>query len=187
MSAAGGMVLDLLAECAVRGIRLSAAEGNGLAIDAPRDALDPALLDRLRDHKHELLDALRAQAAAGAVLHDAPEPAARQRPPRQPCGEHAPSGPTVAPGSNGPESGSELPNVGRVPLDVPRHRDRIEPEPLRLDAEGWPLDLTDRDGRPLTLVDPPVADCACGRMVCPWCDLRGRWRCLACDPPRLTG
>ena len=66
-------------------------------------------------------------------------------------------------------------------------RYRVDPEPLRLDAEGWPLGLIDRDGRPLTLLDPPPADCCCGRMVCPWCDLRGRWRCLACDPPRLTG
>ena len=65
-------------------------------------------------------------------------------------------------------------------------RCRVDPEPLRLDADGWPLDLTDRDGRPLTLVDPPAADCCCGRMVEPWRSADGgRWRCLACDPPAL--
>ena len=112
----------------------------------PRDRIGPELLTRLRDHKRDLIDALRAL--------------------REPHGaEGVQPDPEAGPG--------------------PASRYRVDPRPLTVDAKGWPLDLTDRDGRPLTLVDPPVADCACGRMVCPWCDLGGRWRCLACDPPAL--
>ena len=143
MSGPPSMLADLLAECDARGVRLSLAADGGLAVDGLPAALSPDLLARLRDHKPELLTALR--------------------------GPHGAEGPSPDPEA-GPGSAS---------------RCRVDPELLRLEPAGWPLDLTDRDGRPLTLLDPPVADCTCGRMVCPWCDLWGRWRCLACDPPAL--
>ena len=50
---------DLLAECDAHSIRLSAADGGGLEIDAPQDTLTPDLLDRLRTHKGGLLTLLR--------------------------------------------------------------------------------------------------------------------------------
>jgi len=59
-----GAPLDLLAECESHGIRLTLAVNRGLAIDAPRDALTPNLLGRLKVHKTELL----------AMLRSAPEP-----------------------------------------------------------------------------------------------------------------
>ena len=52
-------LVELLAECKTLGIRLSAAEGGGLEIDAPQDALTPNLLDRLKACKADLLAILR--------------------------------------------------------------------------------------------------------------------------------
>ena len=63
-------VLDVLAECDALGVRLSLSADGGLAVDAPRDVLDHALLARLRDHKHELLDALRARQGAEVEAGD---------------------------------------------------------------------------------------------------------------------
>ncbi len=51
---------DLLADCDAHGIRLALADGGGLEIDAPQDALTPDLLARLKAHKAELLAAHRA-------------------------------------------------------------------------------------------------------------------------------
>jgi len=59
-----GAPIDLLAECEARGIRLTPAGDGGLSIDAPRDALTPDLLGRLKAHKADLL----------AMLRPAPEP-----------------------------------------------------------------------------------------------------------------
>ena len=49
---------DLLADCDAHGIRLAVTDGDGLDIDAPQGSLTPALLDRLRSHKGELLAVL---------------------------------------------------------------------------------------------------------------------------------
>jgi hypothetical protein len=56
---------DLLADCHARGIRLALAPGDGLAIDAPQDALTPDLLGRLKAHKPDLLVMLRPEAELG--------------------------------------------------------------------------------------------------------------------------
>ena len=68
------VLADLLAECNAHGIRLALADGGGLAVDAPEDALTPDLLARLKAHKAELLAALRPPVApvepAEAVLQE---------------------------------------------------------------------------------------------------------------------
>ncbi len=55
MTGAPSLPWELLAECAARGIRLSAAARGGLDIDAPQDTLTPDLLARLKFRKAELL------------------------------------------------------------------------------------------------------------------------------------
>jgi TubC N-terminal docking domain len=49
---------ELLADCEALGIRLSVAGDGGLTIDAPQDALTPALTRRLKTHKADLLVSL---------------------------------------------------------------------------------------------------------------------------------
>ncbi|QDT51688.1 hypothetical protein Pan258_57800 [Symmachiella dynata] len=53
-------VPEFLVECEALGVKLLLTEGGGLAIDAPRDALTPELLDRLKSHKAAICDALRS-------------------------------------------------------------------------------------------------------------------------------
>ncbi len=65
MSDARSIIADLLADCDAHGIRLGIADDNGLAIDAPKDALTPDLIARMKAHKADLL----------AVLRPAPDPA----------------------------------------------------------------------------------------------------------------
>jgi hypothetical protein len=50
---------DLLADCDARGIRLLASDDDTLTIDAPKDALTPDLLDRLKGRKAAVLALLR--------------------------------------------------------------------------------------------------------------------------------
>jgi len=50
---------ELLADCDARGIRLHPAGDGGLTIDAPRAALTPEMLARLKAHKADLLTLLR--------------------------------------------------------------------------------------------------------------------------------
>jgi TubC N-terminal docking domain len=54
------MVAELLAKCDANGIRLFQTGDGGLTIDAPQDALTADLLDRLKDHKDDILAALGA-------------------------------------------------------------------------------------------------------------------------------
>ncbi len=69
---------ELMMECKAHGIRLLAAGDGGLTIDAPRDAITPALVGRLREHKNELLALLRParEAAAGPDTTAATPPTA---------------------------------------------------------------------------------------------------------------
>lgn len=72
----------LLADCNARGIRLRPAAAGGLTIVAPRAALTPELLDRLKFHKAELLAFLTpppkrvcrcgASSWRDVILHHAP-------------------------------------------------------------------------------------------------------------------
>jgi hypothetical protein len=56
---------NLLTDCDAHGIRLALADGGALEIDAPQDALTPALLARLKAYKVELLAMLRSAADLG--------------------------------------------------------------------------------------------------------------------------
>lgn len=67
MTGAPSIPWELLAECAARGIRLSAAAGGGLDIDAPQDILTPELLARLKSHKAELLAMLPSASQATGI------------------------------------------------------------------------------------------------------------------------
>lgn len=58
MTPTNTILSDLLADCAACGIRLALVDTDGLEIDAPRDALGPNLLDRLKAHKADLLSML---------------------------------------------------------------------------------------------------------------------------------
>ena len=61
--------LDLLvAECDALAIRLLPAGDGGLIIDAPRDALTPELLARLKTHKGDVLALLGRPATPAARL-----------------------------------------------------------------------------------------------------------------------
>lgn len=64
MTADDSALTGLLAECDGSGIRLLLAEDGGLTIDAPRDALTPPLLERLKAHKPALLASLRIERGA---------------------------------------------------------------------------------------------------------------------------
>jgi hypothetical protein len=63
-----GVPTDLLAECEAHGIRLTLAGDGGLSIDAPQDALTPDLLDRLKAHKADVLDAIERFEERAAIM-----------------------------------------------------------------------------------------------------------------------
>lgn len=54
-----GTPAEVLADCEAHGIRLALADGGGLEIDAPQEALTPERLARLKAHKAGLLALLR--------------------------------------------------------------------------------------------------------------------------------
>lgn len=60
------MLAELLTECAASGIRLLLPAEGKLVIDAPREALVPELLARLKHHKGELLQVLQSSDSAPA-------------------------------------------------------------------------------------------------------------------------
>lgn len=72
MSGPRAVLGGLLAECEAHGIRLAPADGGGLTIDAPQDALTADLLDRLKAHKTELLTMLRPAPIAATEPTPAP-------------------------------------------------------------------------------------------------------------------
>jgi hypothetical protein len=71
MTGAPSPLTVLLAECDAQGVRLFVADGGGLTIDAPQDALTPDLLDKLKAHKGELLTLLLR--ASGFDVDSAPD------------------------------------------------------------------------------------------------------------------
>jgi hypothetical protein len=160
---------ELLAECHAKKIILQAHDGH-LDIDAPGDALTPALLARLQAHKPELL----AMLAGGP--QDVPGDA----------------GPVMV--------ASSLADVDPQPQDLPggdRHGadGTQDAGPSDIDANDW-QELTGSDGR-RCLVRSDVADCevvdlqpcpVCGCLLA-WWDLMGGRHCEACSPrtagPRL--
>lgn len=67
MTGTPSVLTGLLAECDAHGISL-AADGGALTIDAPQDALTPDLLDRLRAHKADVLDAIERFEERAAIM-----------------------------------------------------------------------------------------------------------------------
>jgi TubC N-terminal docking domain len=63
MTGTPSKLADLLTDCDARGIQLMLAEDGGLTIDAPRDALTPHLLDKLKARKTELIAVLVSEQA----------------------------------------------------------------------------------------------------------------------------
>jgi len=74
MTVATKSLEKLLADCEAHSIRLTFADGGGLEIDAPRAALTPDLLARLKTHKTDLLAMLRPapEVAPPAATADIP-------------------------------------------------------------------------------------------------------------------
>ncbi len=58
------VLVKLVSDCDAKGIRLLPAGEDGLTIDAPKDALTPDLIQRLKDQKGELLTLFRPEAEA---------------------------------------------------------------------------------------------------------------------------
>jgi hypothetical protein len=80
MTGTAAVLADLLAECDAHGIRLALADGGGLEIDAPQNALTPKLLSRLKAHKADLLAMLRpTHEAAPSFPCQSAKPRRRQR------------------------------------------------------------------------------------------------------------
>ena len=62
---------QILSDCYVMGIRLTAAVGDGLTIDAPQGLLTPERIARLKTHKGELIAHLREEAQCyGGYEHE---------------------------------------------------------------------------------------------------------------------
>ena len=68
MTGTPSALAELLADCDAHGIRLLLAGDDGLAIDAPEDALTPNMLDRLKACKAELVAILRPVPEAAPPL-----------------------------------------------------------------------------------------------------------------------
>jgi hypothetical protein len=58
---------ELMSECLTLGIRLNVTRDGRVAIDAPKDALSPELLERVRTHKAELLEKLGTKGPCNAA------------------------------------------------------------------------------------------------------------------------
>jgi len=81
MTVATKSLEKLLADCQAHSIRLTFADGGGLEIDTPQNALTPDLLDRLKAHKADLLAMLRpapeVAPAPPVATRDAPAKSAK--------------------------------------------------------------------------------------------------------------
>lgn len=60
-------VAELMSECDAHGIRLIVTRDGRVTIDAPKDALSPKLLERIRRFKVELIEQLGTKAPAPAA------------------------------------------------------------------------------------------------------------------------
>jgi hypothetical protein len=172
MTRTPSLLADLLADCDAHGVRLALADGGGLEIDAPQDALTPDLLARLKAHKADLLAILRPapevapvnQADAAAVWQ-----AALDRLEGDPLFP-----PDVLEGLRAAEV--------RWIEESPDCDLATEPITDPIGPDGWPVDCIDPD----ELTPCPK----CGTLEL-WQSAAGdlfgltpgRWRCMKCDPP----
>ena len=74
MTGTPSILAELLTDCNAHGIRLALADGDEVTVDAPRGALTPDLLARLKEHKGDLLAMLRP---ASEVAPITPKPICR--------------------------------------------------------------------------------------------------------------
>lgn len=158
------ILADLLADCDSHGIRLALADGGGLAIDAPKDALTPELLARLKAHKADLLPMLRPAAELGTC---------------EDCGQSLTETPTFDGFLNLECPGCDRcfgcrPSTGEIAA-----RFAVAPEKA--------ITVSDDESQVIGEV-VPCPDCgslelwqsAAGNL---FGLTHGRWRCMKCDPP----
>ncbi len=161
MTRTPSLLADLLADCDAHGIRLALADGDGLEIDAPQNALTPDLLGRLKSHKADLLAILRRDPKAHAIdLADAESV------------WHAALDRLVGDPRFTPELLAALRGSSVAWADSEARDER-----LAVALEGCGLD-------PAEVIDPAeLVPCpTCARLEL-WETLAGNWRCLRCDPP----
>jgi hypothetical protein len=65
-------LVELITDCDTRGIQLLAASDDALIIDAPQNALTPALMGQLKAYKREILAMLRGRSDAVPLMDDSP-------------------------------------------------------------------------------------------------------------------
>ena len=172
MSGATSILADLLTDCHAHGIRLALADGGGLEIDAPPDALTPDLLDRLKAHKVELLEMLRP-APEVAPINQAEAAAVWQA-----ALDRLEGDPLFPPDVMEALRAADA----RWIDDAPDCDLATEPIAEPLGPDGWPVDCID----PNELTPCPK----CGTLEL-WQSAAGdifgltsgRWRCMKCDPP----
>lgn len=160
MTGTPSILADLLTECDAHGIRLLLAGDGGLTIEAPRAALTPALVARLKAHKVELLAILGPKADT----------------------------PGIGQSNAAAEWQATLDRLGD-PLFPPDVMEALraadtadDSEPKAIGPDGWPVDCIDPNEltpclkcRTLELWQSVAGDLF-GLMP-------GRWRCMKCDPP----
>lgn len=172
MSGAPSILAELLADCVANGIRLALADGGGLEIDAPPDALTRDLLDRLKANKADLLELLRP-ASQVAPINQANAAAVWQ---------------------------AALDMLGGDPLFPPDVMEALRSADARWIDDAPDCDLATEliaeplgsDGWSVDCIEPN------GLTPCPKCGTLelwqsaagdifgltpGRWRCMKCDPP----
>lgn len=159
-----GTPIELLAECEAHGIRLTVYGDGGLAIDAPRDAMTPDLLARLKAHKADVLALLRPAPEAAPI--DSSDPAAVW----QAALDRLEGDPLSPPDLMEALRAADA----RWANDEPHGEPANDPAPEPLDRKCSSVDYIDAG----ELTPCPK----CGTLEL-WQTLADNWRCLYCDPP----
>ncbi|HBH51596.1 MAG TPA: hypothetical protein DDY91_06875 [Planctomycetaceae bacterium] len=60
--------VELFRECLARGLRLGRTGPQGMDVSGPREVLSPSLLERLKEHKADLLDLLQLVEERAALM-----------------------------------------------------------------------------------------------------------------------
>ena len=149
-------LLELLADCDARGIRLLAAGNGRLTIDAPKGGLTPDLLQRVKTRKAELLSILTAEDVKAAVCWQVTLDQLE--------------GPAVT-------SPDLMRHLRTAEVRWEGGGDTTDP----VEVDRYPEEALDADGWPSGSFEPPDP-CQCGAIEF-WWDLLGHQHCERCDPP----